>query len=352
MGTFTLPLQYFQMDTEIHRGADGLFAVCFKNYNSYNENTIREIFGRYGHVVSVRFSGKDTPRMVFVRYREYIATKNCLEALSRTPGLHVRMAVSTLQLQNGPKQQSGSFKLPDYNSSAGNQYSSTYNGPRRKFQQKPKNRHMENGNCSENCEKPRQNGEQSGIKSEVPEHEEPLNNEKVNGHSEHGSDDTNGKGSTKGDTAVSKANVEHPGNEDDLKNSDNSDQISQKSHTSNDVIDDGPPPLVDFEDIPDLVVERPKVYAKDIIIANLPPSVDLRDIMQLTKRLALNPIHISPIETTGIKYNIPFCHLWVKNDYEAEIAESALQGIWMAGNKLLVARAEKLLNTFRQCVNI
>jgi hypothetical protein len=140
-----------------------------------------------------------------------------------------------------------SFKLPDYNNSAGYQYSATYNGPRRKFPQnfmqkslkkrnvyqKPKNHSMENGNSSENCEEPRQNGEQSANESEVPEHEEPLNNEKVNGHSEHGSDVTNGKGGTKRDTTVSKANVEHPGNEDDLKNSDNSDQISQKSHTNN-----------------------------------------------------------------------------------------------------------------------
>jgi hypothetical protein len=52
------------------------------------------------------------------------------------------------------------------------------------------------------------------------------------------------------------------------------------------------------------LAERPIVYAKDIIIANLPPSVDLHDIIRLTKRLALNPIHISPIETTGIKYNM------------------------------------------------
>jgi hypothetical protein len=52
------------------------------------------------------------------------------------------------------------------------------------------------------------------------------------------------------------------------------------------------------------LAERPVVYAKDIIIANLPPSVNLHDIIRLTKRLALNPIHISPIETTGIKYNM------------------------------------------------
>jgi hypothetical protein len=51
-------------------------------------------------------------------------------------------------------------------------------------------------------------------------------------------------------------------------------------------------------------------------------------------------------------YFRPFCHLWVKNGYEAEIAVSALQGILMAGNKLLVARAEKLLNTFEQPMNV
>lgn len=52
------------------------------------------------------------------------------------------------------------------------------------------------------------------------------------------------------------------------------------------------------------LAERPIVYGKDIIIANLPPSVDLHDVMLLAKRLALNPVHISPIETTGIKYNM------------------------------------------------
>jgi hypothetical protein len=52
------------------------------------------------------------------------------------------------------------------------------------------------------------------------------------------------------------------------------------------------------------LVQRPKVYAKDIIIANLPPSVTLRDMMRLTERLALNPVHISPVEKTGIKYNM------------------------------------------------
>jgi hypothetical protein len=136
-----------------------------------------------------------------------------------------------------------SFQFPVFNNIARNQYSPAYNGPRKKFQQnfmqngsknknfqqKPKNHHTENGNCEE----PRQSDEQSSVKSEVSDHEEPSNNEKVNGHSEHGSDDTNDKGGTKGETTISKANVEHPGNEDDLKNSDNSDQISQKSRTSN-----------------------------------------------------------------------------------------------------------------------
>jgi hypothetical protein len=44
----------------------------------------------------------------------------------------------------------------------------------------------------------------------------------------------------------------------------------------------------------------------------------------------------------------PFCHLWVKDEYEAERAVSALHGVHMAGNKLLVARADKLLNACKQ----
>jgi hypothetical protein len=97
------------MGTEIHRGVDGLFAVCFKNYKAYDENKILEIFRRYGPVVSVRFSGKDITGMVFVRYREYNAAKNCLEDLNRTHELNVRMAISKFPLLDGPKQQNGRY---------------------------------------------------------------------------------------------------------------------------------------------------------------------------------------------------------------------------------------------------
>lgn len=98
-----------QMGTEIQRGVDGMFAVCFKNYKAYDENKILEIFGRYGHVVSVRFSGNDITGMVFVRYREYNATKNCLEDLHRTHELKVRMAISKPPPLAGPKQHSGRY---------------------------------------------------------------------------------------------------------------------------------------------------------------------------------------------------------------------------------------------------
>lgn len=50
--------------------------------------------------------------------------------------------------------------------------------------------------------------------------------------------------------------------------------------------------------------ERPKVYAKDVIVANLPPTADVSDIIRLARRLALNPVHVSPIEKTGIRYNM------------------------------------------------
>jgi hypothetical protein len=50
--------------------------------------------------------------------------------------------------------------------------------------------------------------------------------------------------------------------------------------------------------------ERPEVYAKDVIIANLPPAVDINDVISLARRLPLYPVLISPIETTGIRYNM------------------------------------------------
>jgi hypothetical protein len=95
------------MGTEIQPGLDGLYAVCFKNWKAYNENQIKEIFGRYGHVISVRFCGKECTGMVFVRYKEYHETKNCLEDLNRTHELNVRMAIS--KLPDGPKQHSDRY---------------------------------------------------------------------------------------------------------------------------------------------------------------------------------------------------------------------------------------------------
>jgi hypothetical protein len=136
-----------------------------------------------------------------------------------------------------------SFKIPFNNGIAGNQYSVSNNGPRnqvpqnlmqnglkeRSVQQKSENYHTKNGNCEE----PRQNGEQSGIKSEAPEQEGSLNGGKLNIRSDHGSDNTDGKRSSKTEIAVNKANAKYPGNENDLKNQDIKNQISPKSHASN-----------------------------------------------------------------------------------------------------------------------
>jgi hypothetical protein len=140
-----------------------------------------------------------------------------------------------------------SSKIPFNNNITRSQYNPTNNEPRRQlrqncmqnsfkkrhFQQTPGSHHTKNGNCSENCKAPKQNGEEKGIKHELPKHVEPLNGEMVNGHSEHESNDTYDKGGTKTKTADCKAEVEYPGNQDNLKNSDVSDKISQKSHPSN-----------------------------------------------------------------------------------------------------------------------
>jgi len=50
--------------------------------------------------------------------------------------------------------------------------------------------------------------------------------------------------------------------------------------------------------------EETEIYAEDIIIANLPPSVDEYDVMRFAWRNGLNPVHVSPIEMTGMKYNM------------------------------------------------
>jgi hypothetical protein len=95
------------MDPEIKRGVDGLYAVCFKNSKAYSEQKIWEMFGRYGKVVNVRFSGHDKYGMVFIRYRNYDETKNCLEDLTKTKKLSVRMALCTKRPFHGPMQQNG-----------------------------------------------------------------------------------------------------------------------------------------------------------------------------------------------------------------------------------------------------
>jgi len=50
--------------------------------------------------------------------------------------------------------------------------------------------------------------------------------------------------------------------------------------------------------------EEPEMYADDVIIANLPPSVDEYDVMRFARRYDLNPVHVSPIEITGIKHDM------------------------------------------------
>jgi hypothetical protein len=52
------------------------------------------------------------------------------------------------------------------------------------------------------------------------------------------------------------------------------------------------------------LAENPKVYAKDVIIANLPPTVDEWDVMCLARSYDLSPVHVSAVQITGIKYNM------------------------------------------------
>ncbi|KDR22726.1 uncharacterized protein LOC110826564 isoform X3 [Zootermopsis nevadensis] len=369
------------MSFEISRGADGMYAVCFKNYKAYSEEKIWEVFGRYGRVSSVRFSGTDTNGMVFVRYSDYDETKNCLEDMTKTKELSVKMALSTRP--HGPKQQSGNVAKPstshqvsednrDANyQNSGSNYSGfrknfhtnfkQNNGQKRFFNPKPKNYHPKNENFSVNHKEPRQNGEQNVAENEVPKDKEPLKGEMLNGYSEHRSKVTAQVRSN--GPAQRKAIIRSPGCEDGSMYSNNRGRAFQVNNTSSDFDDEGPPPLagsVDFRRCPDFddegppplagsvdfrrrPVERPKVYAKDVVIGNLPPQADVIDVIQLARRLEITPVHVSPIERTS-RHNLPFCRVWLKNEYDAQIMEFELKGSFMGGKKLLVARAEKLLN--------
>jgi hypothetical protein len=104
------------------------------------------------------------------------------------------------------------------------------NGPKRNFFQ-PKS---ENGPKSENSlrnrELPRQSAKKNGTENEVPQVEEPLKGEMLNGLSEHETDDTaemKSSGATR-----RKANIWHPGSENNLINSHSRDRNLQSSETS------------------------------------------------------------------------------------------------------------------------
>jgi hypothetical protein len=94
------------MENEIKPGLDGVYAVCFFNDKAFDEKKVREIFGRYGHVLSVRFTGQEERPLVFVRYKEFNEVKHCLDDLNKTNELSVKLAFPSKKLTSGvPYQQ-------------------------------------------------------------------------------------------------------------------------------------------------------------------------------------------------------------------------------------------------------
>jgi hypothetical protein len=49
---------------------------------------------------------------------------------------------------------------------------------------------------------------------------------------------------------------------------------------------------------------RQTIYAKDIVIANLPSEANVSEILHLTREVGLNPLGVSPIRRTGLQYNM------------------------------------------------
>jgi hypothetical protein len=80
------------MENEIVAGLDGEYALCFFNDKAYSEKKVWEIFGRYGHVSSVRYTIREERQLVFVRYKEHNEAERCLVGLSKTNELVVKVA--------------------------------------------------------------------------------------------------------------------------------------------------------------------------------------------------------------------------------------------------------------------
>jgi len=98
------------MENEIKPGSDGLYAVCFFNNKAYDEEKIREIFGRYGHVLSVRFTRREERPLVFVRYKKYNEIKCCVDDLNKTKELSVKVALPSKKTTSGvPYQQTRKY---------------------------------------------------------------------------------------------------------------------------------------------------------------------------------------------------------------------------------------------------
>jgi hypothetical protein len=98
------------MESEIKPGIDGMYALCFVNDKAYEEKKIWEIFGKYGHVLSVRFTGQEERPYVFVRYKEYNEAKRCFDHLNETNEFTVKVAhPSKKLLTGGPFHQTGAY---------------------------------------------------------------------------------------------------------------------------------------------------------------------------------------------------------------------------------------------------
>ncbi|XP_069690769.1 probable ATP-dependent RNA helicase ddx42 isoform X2 [Periplaneta americana] len=303
---------------EITAGKDGLYAVCFKNFKDLSEEKVREMFSRYGNVVNIRFLKQEAPGgLVFVRYRTLEETKSCLEGFLETKELNVRMAFNKTDQQNGTDQKIKSDTNKSKEGATNNKGAYRKNGENHYGNQTGFKKGFEK-NFRQN------NGQNKSFRSDTEsQHSDKQNSWKNHDNSSQNSHQYGNKGKKKtffnseyktGGDDVQKLNgllqdSLHIGNTEQVATGQVNGRRSttasvHNGSTNSDERNDVCPPLADFNDVPPFLERKPEVLAEDVIIANLPVGIKEDDILQLARRKSLYPIHISPVERTGLKYNI------------------------------------------------
>ncbi|KAG8230649.1 hypothetical protein J437_LFUL010666 [Ladona fulva] len=85
---------------------DGLYALTFKNFQKVSEDEVRDIFEKYGDVVSIRKSSEQVP-WIFVRYKNYDEALKAYRDLQNCERFDIKVATSGKKSQDKGSEEKG-----------------------------------------------------------------------------------------------------------------------------------------------------------------------------------------------------------------------------------------------------